>query len=175
MATDDEIAAKNALVRLPKSNDYVGYFEPRHLYWGDPATIQAIADIAAQMCQHYPGYKLEIGNITGKNRQNTYSVSHQGQNFDMAYPYADGQSGILDPEGKTNAPYRQNAAEVDYDMLHALLTIISAHPQNSHVLVGNLVHPRLQSHIKTKHLPALPNVAAHAGHDDHIHVSMKRG
>ena len=123
----------------------------------------------------HPEYRLEIGNITGPNRENVYSRTHDGRPFDMAYPYADGASGALDHAGRTSHPYRRAPEAVHYDRLHALLRIVSDHPLCSHVLIGERVNKQLRAHIRANQLADLPRVQPYKDHDDHIHVAMIGG
>lgn len=172
MPSSDEIAKNHGLVHLDDSEDYVRLFKPRDLHWGEAGTIQAIANIARQVREQCGGYRIEVGNITGPNRVNNYSSTHQGRNFDMAYPYADGNSGALDHEGKTNSPYRQKPEEIDFGKLYTLLTLLSSDPLNDHVTIGIRVDKLLHAYVKANAMGPLPKVRPFKGHDDHIHVAM---
>jgi hypothetical protein len=172
-------SASGPVFELPDSPHYTKLFRPRNLHWGDPGTIDTIGAIG-QHCDERLGYRPEIGNIAGPDRRNTYSRSHDGDNFDLAYPWADRRSGASDPDGRSTAPYRTSATAsadqvkgIDYGLLHSVLTYIAGHRLCVSILIGHNVQRALAKHIAGHNLPRLVRVVEYRAHEDHIHVNMK--
>ena len=166
--------ASGPVFQLDDSPDYVRCFKPRNLHWGDPGTLETVKTIAAHFAPR--GYLIEVGNITGPNRVNTYSQTHDGDNFDLAYPFADKGSGVHDMDGRSATPYRtrpdatrDDVDAIDYDRLHELLTVIVRQPLVISVLVGVNVHALLTERRRD----AIPRVGPWKVHEDHLHVNMK--
>lgn len=172
-------SASGPVFELPDSPHYTKLFRPRNLHWGDPGTITAIGAIGRH-CHQRLAYTPEIGNIAGPDRRNTYSRSHDGDNFDLAYPWTDRRSGASDPDGKSTAPYRTTASAgpeavkgIDYGLLHQVLGFIAGHELCVSILIGHNVQKALARHIAQAKLPRLVRVVEYRNHEDHIHVNMK--
>lgn len=175
------------LFHLPDSDDYVKLFCPRDLHWGQPATIETIVALGREFRPR--GYRAEVGNITGPTRKNSFSRTHLGGPFDLAYPFIDGASGAKDSEWRSDAPYRLSAdadavavAAIDYGRLFDVLTWLVEREPVWQVLIGEHVMTALSAHCRTRAL-RVPRarradgervvVAEWHHHDDHIHVSIR--
>ncbi len=164
---------------LPDSNHYVKLFRPRNLHYGDPGTIVSIAGMGEHFHTRHQ-YLVEVGNITGRDRRNNYSRSHDGDNFDLAYPWADRRSGASDPEGRSTAPYRTSAnagpdavAGIDYALLYQMLAYIAGLPLCTGVLIGRNVMAALLRYIARANVARLVRVIEYRAHEDHIHVNFR--
>jgi len=181
--TDPDIvkALSNGLMKLPKSDNYRRLFLKRKMFYADPFTIELIKDLGGYLKKEFD-FILEVGNLTGIDRQNKWSRSHFGGAFDLAYPYfkhgtkerdigvRDSNAIELDGEfegEKTNNPYKfQNIEDIDYAMLYNIINYIlviakdkyptkvidKKNPILAAILIGESVIKKLNKYMKDNDL-----------------------